>query len=271
MHPNADEGLPEERTMHYHEFEPHPDLVPYVWTYWTFSVPETLEGVYLHRVMPDGCVGIVCSRRNGGAHLVGPRLDAIEVPVRAGDVFQGIRFRPGAAGAFLGVDCQKLHGWEGMAAEQVPALAGALIEQLVPCTTTEDAARVLDALLLDVLPQAEPPDATVRAGVDAIIASEGQAQIREITNWLGLSERQFQRRFRQAVGLTPKQFARIRRFRASVGNVLQDDPDAWGRVAAERGFSDQAHLTREFNALYGAPPTSFEETVRNIDHGQVDP
>ena len=79
------------------------------------------------------------------------------------------------------------------------------------------------------------------------------------------------RRFRKAVGLTAKQFARIRRFRFSASNVLKDDPAAWGTIAASHGYADQAHLNRDFQQLTGLSPQSLAKRIRTIDHKDVDP
>ena len=99
--------------------------------------------------------------------------------------------------------------------------------------------------------------------------AQGQLPIRELSAALGLSERQFERRFRKATGLTPKRFGRIRRFRSSVRNVLLDKPQAWTRVAADQGYADQAHMSREFSDMVGLSPTEFQKRVRQIEHRDV--
>jgi transcriptional regulator GlxA family with amidase domain len=71
---------------------------------------------------------------------------------------------------------------------------------------------------------------------------------------LGRSRRHLAKRFAEEVGASPKVAARLIRFeaaRARLGSV------PLARLAAEHGYSDQAHLAREFSALGGAPPTEF--------------
>ena len=69
---------------------------------------------------------------------------------------------------------------------------------------------------------------------------------------LGLGERQLRRRFAAAVGYGPKTFARVERFRAALALVRAGEPLA--RAAAEAGYADQAHMTREIAALAGRTP-----------------
>jgi transcriptional regulator GlxA family with amidase domain len=79
----------------------------------------------------------------------------------------------------------------------------------------------------------------VAEAVRRIEASDGRLPIGDLAERLEIGERQLQRRFRRAVGLTPKQFSRIRRFRACARNLIAERPEAWGRVAVAYGYSDQ--------------------------------
>jgi AraC-like DNA-binding protein len=73
------------------------------------------------------------------------------------------------------------------------------------------------------------------------------------------------------VGLTPKPFARIRRFREGLSELLSPNPRTWSRVAAELGYADHSHLVREFVQLAGRPPAQVARGVRAITHGRVTP
>ena len=261
--------------MYYREIEPAPALQAFVTCYWEFIARDIPGGFYEHIVMPDGCVTIVYGRNaaegSSFLRLVGPSLEARTVPIHTHDIFWGIRFWPGAAGYLLGLSPRALQDRVFEAPSSIPEIATALLEKLPACHTGEEATRVFDEVLLKRAPGVEALDEKVMAGVKAIVAAKGEIKIGGLAQQLGLSERQFQRRFQKAVGLTAKQFARIRRFRVSMSNVLEEEPKDWGRVAAERGYTDQPHLVREFSQLVGEPPTSFAERIRSIEHGPVDP
>jgi AraC-like DNA-binding protein len=72
---------------------------------------------------------------------------------------------------------------------------------------------------------------------------------------LGLSERQFERRFLAQVGVTPKRFAMLRRFER-VAAQAKTAPSLTA-VALEAGYYDQAHFIRDFRRFAGAAPKEF--------------
>ena len=75
-------------------------------------------------------------------------------------------------------------------------------------------------------------------------------------------ERSTLRRFEQAVGYGPKMFARVLRFRRFL-SLVEDDSHSLAWAAAEAGYADQPHLTRECNDLGGLPPAELL-AVRNV-------
>jgi transcriptional regulator GlxA family with amidase domain len=71
---------------------------------------------------------------------------------------------------------------------------------------------------------------------------------------LGISLRQLERRFRNAVGLGPKHFSRMRRFQRVFQAIEQRRP-GWANAAADCGYYDQAHLVRDFQEFAGQAPS----------------
>ncbi len=74
---------------------------------------------------------------------------------------------------------------------------------------------------------------------------------------LGLDQRDLVARFRHDVGPTPKRVARLRRFETTLVALRAADAPDLATVAAERGFADQAHLSREIRALAGVTPSAL--------------
>jgi AraC-like DNA-binding protein len=71
---------------------------------------------------------------------------------------------------------------------------------------------------------------------------------------LNVSERHLRSVFTEAVGVSPKHFARIDRVRTVLGGVR---PGSLAGLAAEAGYYDQSHMTAEFRDVMGVSPGRF--------------
>ena len=247
--------------MIYEEFRPAAHLEGAVASYWRFALPAAESGAdpFLHTVPPDGLVNL-CWVPAGRAVLVGPRLTALRVPVQNGCEYVGARFLPGAAGPLLGVDPRSIRDAvvpfdrdDLGAAMRASGLAG------------------LDALLLEWAQRARwtGADPAVAELTRRIVASDGTAPVGDLISGIQLSYRQLLRRFHEASGLTPKEFARVRRLRAVCLQAVESAHPRWAGVSADGGFSDQSHLAREFRDIYGWPPGLVHEYLRRITHSTV--
>jgi AraC-like DNA-binding protein len=133
------------------------------------------------------------------------------------------------------------------------------------CEAQDDRARILvvEQFLLE-LPFAS--DALVMRATE-LLARTDALSVAETAATLGVSERQLERRFRDRVGVSPKQFARLARFeRAMVVAKTQlpatslgpddalDSPPSLATIAQLAGYYDQSHLVRDVREFAGATP-----------------
>jgi AraC-like DNA-binding protein len=224
----------------YRELPPPPDLAHVVRCLW---LREGSGDNAL--VLPDGCVDVVV--RGGRALVAGPDTAPLEVPVAAGELIAGLRLRPGAGGAVLGVPADELRDgrltledvW-GAAGREIGERAGTDPFALVAALRSRLAAAAPDPRVLAAARRlARAPATPVPALADAT----------------GIGERQLRRRFAAAVGYGPKTFARIARFHRALALVRAAEPAAAAAFAA--GYADQAHMTREMRALGGRTPSAL--------------
>jgi len=75
----------------------------------------------------------------------------------------------------------------------------------------------------------------------------------------GYSHRRFLDLFRQATGMSPKHYARLARFRFALRLASGDQP--WTEVALAAGYSDQAHLVRDFREFSGLTPQAYRQAA----------
>lgn len=97
----------------------------------------------------------------------------------------------------------------------------------------------------------QAPDPVLSAALSTIRAACGQVTVRNLSRDLNISERQLERRFTLAIGVSPKRFAAIVRFRAAVAAA---GARSLADVAQVAGYYDQSHFIREFRTLTGHPP-----------------
>lgn len=255
--------------MHYRESLPSFGLAPLVLSFWEFAVSETVPGPRYHYVFPDGCTLLsYCGksmRLAPGLKVIGPTIRSRVVPVWPGEVWWGVRLQPAAVQAVTGCAPCILRDRAEAGDVISPELDRALLYALEGSKCFADAIIGYEQVLGTLLRQ--QIDGKVAAAAHFIDNTGGRAKIEEVALAVGLSERQLQRRFNQAVGLTPKQFARVRRLRSTTVAMLGRELTDWAGLAADAGYTDQSHLTHELNALTGHLPTSFERRVRRIEHG----
>lgn len=95
--------------------------------------------------------------------------------------------------------------------------------------------------------------------------SGGGIRIATLAEEIGWSRKHLVDRFRSEFGLAPKPLARMLRFHRACRLARTGTSSGWAGIAADSGFSDQAHLIREFTALAGEPPTAWARRLALTD------
>lgn len=264
----------------YAERQPAPPLHEWLLSYWHFagSAAPPVEEPY--SVPPDGCASLAVLKLPSLSPMVlcmGPRVTALRPGIVPGMQLAGIRLWPDVTHALLGADPQQLRDHQGPPPPAMNRAVSSLAAAVAPHMTANDPTEpgpIFDALerwARQAFPDPLPPEPRVRRAVRAIAAARGECTLAHVARAAHASTRQLQRLFRAGTGLTVSEYARVRRLREALAMRLSDAAPHWSRIAAERGFTDQAHLTREFLALTGAPPTAAGRQLQRIDHRDVTP
>jgi AraC-like DNA-binding protein len=283
------------------EWLPHRALRPYVTCVWAQRVSARSDA-YRHRTAPDGSVELVCPA-GGPASVVGPRTTPSEQLLAPGAAVVGVRFRPGAAPAILGLPASELTGstigadelWgsstaelaERVAGSTSPPAAASALETAVLSRLAE--ARPLDELVAEVVrrvhvggaqgqqigiePQAEALTRARELDLDLVEVAAGAHSMAEVAASLHVSMRQLRRRCEAAVGLGPKELQRIARFQRFLllAEHRRSQPGVTlATLALGVGYADQAHLARESVRLTGSPPRELLLAAARHCHGVHD-
>lgn len=112
-------------------------------------------------------------------------------------------------------------------------------------------------------------DTKIEGAAARLEADGGQTRIDAIARAAVLSPRSLQTRFLASIGLTPKEFARVLRLQSTLRALDSEAPTLLSELAADAGFSDQAHATREVKRVTGLPLSRLREALRADRGGEM--
>jgi AraC-like DNA-binding protein len=256
--------------VNYREIVPAGPASEFVERYWVLE-SDASESGSVQRVVPDGTAQLILNLAQpfescqDGEWRLQPRC------FLAGQITRPLLLRPVGPARMLGVRFLA-HGAGRMLGTPMPETTGRIV----------DLSDLVPALASDLDPIWDAPSAAGQTSrADAILAAWDRRHGRRDTvveqavarltsarltsarvppdtatlaRTLGISLRQLERRFRNAVGLGPKHFARMRRFQRVFQAIEQQRP-GWAGAAAACGYYDQAHLVRDFREFAGQAPS----------------
>lgn len=190
--------------------------------------------------------------------LYGQTIQPIEMKLRGPYLLLVFRLYPFVFKSFFDVDPEKInddcYDLARFKAADMPTLNRALLTyQMV-----DQKIEAISQFLLERLAQKRRElDFKVKQVIVDIVRTNGQQNISSIASALGLSGRTLERRFKRETGLSPKQFAKIIQFSASLEQLEQQEFHKTNELVYENGFADQSHFIRVFKAFTGQTPGAF--------------
>lgn len=118
----------------------------------------------------------------------------------------------------------------------------------------DDRFAALDAALLPRLDRGRRPSPEIVWAWRQMARSGGRVAIATLSTELGWSPKRLIARFREEIGLPPKQVARLLRFQRASEGLAAGRAEGWSGFARRHGFYDQAHLINEFRRFAGDTP-----------------
>ena len=204
-----------------------------------------------HACVVDGAVAV----RMPDASFAGVRDTARRMRTSAGGGVVLASFRAGAAAAFFKAPQHELFRDTVPLDALAPRGAVAETEERVR-EAADHASRVaaFEAFLLARL-DASRVDRLVAEAARRVAVDPAGVRVAPLARALGLSQDRLEKRFRRAVGTTPKQLASILRLRRAV--EAHRAGETFTRTAADAGYFDQSHFNRAFRAATGLTPRAF--------------
>ncbi len=171
--------------------------------------------------------------------------------------YLGVRFRPGGLFTFINTPLYLLTNTHLGIDSVTPALGSRLRERLLAIPAWSQRLQVLESALLQCLRPNNPLGISLPLLVQHILAAKGQTPVAQLSRQANLSRRQLERLFNQYVGISPKLLSRIIRFRHVKSVMKTRNGDSLMGIAFDHGYTDHAHLTRDFKAFSGLTPSAY--------------
>jgi AraC-like DNA-binding protein len=174
-----------------------------------------------------------------------------------------IFFQPGGFAELFGVPLGKLVDRAHEAADVMGTPARQLWNQLGEATGFAARVALTERFLLGCLSEVRPSSWAISTA-NRFLAHPGQPRIVELARSVGISVRQFERRFLLETGVTPKLFARIARFQCALDAKVGNPGCPWLKIAHAMGYFDQMHMVHDFRKLGGDSPQRLLESLGDM-------
>jgi AraC-like DNA-binding protein len=150
-----------------------------------------------------------------------------------------------------------------------------LYQQLLHTTSAMEKVLLTDNFLLAELKRQKSVDANdgITKISSQLLTTPNFNRVTEYAYQANMSLRNFERRFTEQVGISPKLFSRLFRFNSAFKSKMYNPAKSWADIAFESGYYDTLHLIKEFKqfakaspvALFDANPNFFSVTLNSLD------
>lgn len=244
---------------------PRKELRPYVRYYWMLESHEPFSVL----TFPIGCPQIIFHR---GTPLHIPELGVsqsrftvsgqVNFPAHIsseGDTEMIVAvFYPNTIGIFIDTPPSEFYNLEISGYDLENKALNQLSDEIFCCDNPQSGIGIIEHYLLYRLNDAEMKNYRRIGAALTKLIREPSKSVAELADIACLSRKQFGRVFNEAVGMMPKEYARIVRFQKSLW-IMQNGESNDTALAVEAGYSDQSHFIRDFKVFSGHTPQKLRQ------------
>lgn len=191
----------------------------------------------------------------GRVELSGASTRASHRDLRGSGWAVGAMLRPAAVAALVPEPAGLV---DGETAFDEPALLAAVTAAMASgAGHRERAASVFADWLVERVGRIDEAARQANALVDVLMGPDAADGLDEAATRLAVSARTLQRMAHRYVGVSPAAMIRRRRLQEAAERLRRDASTDLATLAADLGYADHAHLTREFRAVLGLTPSGY--------------
>ena len=261
--------------MDYKTYLPPDALKQYVKYFWSLK-SDFSPSLQSFRVMADGCPGMIFQQVDNGllyqfdkqlpeTFLYGQSTRFAELNLKGMFNTIGVFFYPNALKLLFGINANELTDSCLDIDAEARKSGFYLSEQLSQAESIQEKIDIFSVYFFFLIRsnhKSENP--LMQYVVSVIVESGGTVILKELRDKVQLSERSFERKFKEYVGISPKLFTRICRFQAALDQMRNNDFHKLSDVAFENDYSDQSHFIRSFREFAGFSPNEFRTQQNEI-------
>lgn len=256
--------------MDYKTFAPMVRLARYVKCYWTLEAPAEATAEK-QRIVPDGCMEMIFHIKDfyrqyqeDGGSIVQPRCfvfgqitQPLDIEPTGETCIFSVRFQPEGFTAFVSMPVRNMENRAVPLDELFGEEGVKLADEVLKATSTEMRIKLVEAFLMGKLITEESVRGLIESSVDMIMRLNGQVSVDALSDSMQVHRRQLERKFADAIGLSPKQLSKIVRLQAALKILLAQRYGNLTAVAYEGNYYDQAHFIKDFREFTGVSPKRF--------------
>jgi AraC-like DNA-binding protein len=239
----------------YSESPPDPRLAKYVYCYWRLQTTSRLSQPFAYRVVPDGCIDIVCNVHDfDEPKIMGFARSFTVFDIDCCFYYVGVRFLPAAFPMLFHVDASTLTDRYEDLFNVVPSLAVELSQQIDGGKDFQKIKQVFDNVLYNRLKlNHRAEDKRLYNALAIVLRAHGNVNLKLDVD-TGISPRQLRRLFQFYLGDTPKAFSKVVRFQYFLQLLSSPDRHEHNKMFLDAGYYDQPHFNKQFKELFGLTP-----------------
>lgn len=266
--------------MYYKKFIPHPFLLPFVECFYIWEGKLSAFDIQTFDSPPTGFASIVFNY--GDAYTVsnqqhaclktpsffitGQATGRYELSLSGTIGMVGVVFKPAALGTFFNLPMFELTE-ERL---DLKSVLGKSVEELgmriAEMPMRIHRLKLLENWLLQLHREKEKEFDGIDFAANLISENTGNIEIEELLGQVFMSRRQFERKFFNKVGVSPKYYIRIRRISHICNLLARQETANWQLLIGAGGYFDQAHFIKEFKHFLSVTPTQYFKHNKELVH-----
>lgn len=250
------------------KIQPSPALKSVIHEFWYTAVPNSSASIESYKIFADGAPGIIFQHNNGNSNLF---RDTVPLPVTfiygqksaapctnyihgQSHIF-GISFQPATVKQLFSINSSEL---TDSLVDLDNFFPKNFTERLLDASSIQDLIELFSKEIYQNLLCAKKRH-IIQESVHRIRNCDSNIDSALLARQYCLSRRQFQRKFKEEVGISPESYFRIVKFQKSLQLLRNGQYSKLSDIAYKLGYADHSHFSREFKLFSSFSPKEFLE------------